>query len=80
MPSKVTFLQIGKNGMSENFIETLRSHFVKHKTARISVLKSARENGKSDVKKYAGQISEKLGKGFLAKTIGFVIVVKKMKK
>lgn len=72
--------QLGKNGVTENFIETLKNHFKKNKSIRISVLKSARENGKGDVKKYADEIVEKLGGNFKARTIGFVIVVKKSKK
>ena len=74
---KIGFSQIGKNGVTENFIETLRTHFKKNKSVRISVLRSARENGKSDVKKYAEELMEKLGSNFKALTIGYVIVVKK---
>ena len=73
-------IQLGKNGVTENFIETLKNHFKKNKSIRISVLKSARENGKGDVKKYADEIVSKLGKNYASKTIGFVIIVKKFRK
>jgi len=81
--AKIIFTQIGKNGISENFIETLKSHFKKNKSVRISVLKSARgegKKGKEVVKKYSEEILEKLGKNFRTRTIGFVIVVKKFGK
>lgn len=81
--TKITFLQIGKNGLTENFIETLRSHFKKNKTARISVLKSARPEGakgKEIVKKFSEEIAEKLGERYRVRTIGFVIVIKKLKR
>lgn len=36
-------MQLGKLGLTENFILTLKKHFEKHKNIRISVLKSARD-------------------------------------
>ncbi len=73
MLSKV---QLGKNGITENFIETLKSHFLKHKDVKVQVLKSAREN-KESMKKYEKELLEKLGKNYTARTIGFAIKVKK---
>ncbi len=72
-------MQLGKNGISENFILTLKTHFQKVRTLKISVLKSAREN-KEDVKKLADELLEKLGPFFTAKVIGFKIVLKKWRK
>jgi len=66
--------QIGKNGITENFLETLRIYFTKNRNVRISVLKSAE---REDRKKYVDEILEFLGKNYTSKTIGFVIVVKK---
>lgn len=79
MIQKLTQLQLGKNGLTESFIESLKNHFKKNKSVRISVLKSARSNGKSSVKRYAEEILENLGKNYRAKIIGFVIVVRKGK-
>lgn len=72
-------IQIGKNGVTENFIESLKNQFKKCSNVRISVLRSAREN-KSDVKKIADEILEKLGNNYTAKVIGFTIVLKKWRK
>ena len=69
-------VQLGKQGVSENFIATLKGHFENHKQVRISVLKNARKN-KDDVKKYANEIISKLGAKYTYKTIGFTILLRK---
>ena len=78
MPT-ISRIQIGKQGLTENFIESLRNNFKKHENVKISVLKSARENRK-DMKRYAKEILEKLGKNYTAKIVGFTIAVKKWRK
>ena len=77
--STIGRIQIGKQGLTENFIESLRNNFKKHENIKISVLKSARENRK-DMKRYAKEILEKLGKNYTAKIVGFTIAVKKWRK
>lgn len=72
-------VQLGKQGISDNFIRTLKHNFQKYKNVKVSVLRSAREN-KDDVKKHAGIILEKLGEHYTAKIIGFTIALKKWKK
>ena len=66
--------QIGKNGITENFIGTLKAYFTKNRNARISILKSA---GRDDKEEYVKKILDALGKKYTSKTIGFVIVIKK---
>ena len=69
-------VQIGKNGLSDNFILTLKSAFKNHKHIRISVLKSAfseREN----IKDIAEEIIKKLEGRFIFRVIGFTIVLMK---
>ncbi len=72
-------IQIGKNGITPNFIETLGNHFKKSMTVKISVLKSAREN-REDVKKLSEELLEKMGPYYTARVIGFKIVLKKWRK
>lgn len=75
----IGYIQLGKNGVNEGFIECLKNCFKTHGNVKISVLKSAgHERGK--VKEYIDEILEKLGTNYTAKTIGFVIVVKKWRK
>ena len=72
-------IQIGKNGITSNFIETLKAHFKNVRTVKISVLKSAREN-REDVKKLSNELLEKMGPYYTSKVIGFKIVLKKWRK
>lgn len=81
MPAVET--QLGKQGLTDNFVATLQNHFKKHSHVRISVLQSARPEGvegKQQVKKYSEELLEKLGKNFTAKIIGFTIIIKKWRK
>ncbi len=76
-------IQLGKQGVTNNFIESLKNQFKSKSNVRISVLKNARgdgKEGKENVKKYSEKILEKLGKQYTAKIIGFVIIVKKWRK
>jgi RNA-binding protein YhbY len=72
-------LQIGKQKVTPNFIETLKKQFENKQTVKISVLRSARES-KEDVKKYSEEILEELGGHYTARIIGFTIVLKKWRK
>lgn len=80
---KIVETQIGKQGITENFISTLKHHFKNHKIVRISVLKSARgedANSKKVVKDLADKLVEHLGGNYIYKIIGFTIVLKVVKK
>ena len=72
-------VQLGKNGITPNFIGTLKTYFEKVRTVKVSVLSSARES-KEDVKKYAEVLLDKLGVYYTAKVIGFKITLKKWRK
>jgi len=72
-------LQLGKNGITDNFIGTVKTYFTDVRTVKISVLPSAREN-KADIKKYANELLEKLGVYYTARCIGFTITLKKWRK
>ena len=72
-------IQLGKNGMSDNFIETLKAHFNKHDNVKVSVLKSAGHDREA-VKKYMEEILEKLGDRYTAKILGFTIFIKRWRR
>jgi len=74
--------QIGKFGVTEGILESLRLAFKKHKIVRISVLKSA-ERDRSRIK----EIGESLANGlrtkeheFVYRIIGFTIILRKVSK
>jgi len=72
-------IQLGKQGITENFIETLKSYFKKHENVKISVLKSCCRD-KDELKKMSKDILNKLGTNYTAKTIGYTIAIKKWRK
>ncbi len=69
-------VQLGKNGITENFIGMLKVHFSNCRTVKVSVLKSARED-RDDLKKLADELLKHLGENYTARVIGFKIVLKK---
>jgi RNA-binding protein YhbY len=80
MNKGITKIQVGKNGVSENFLKTLKEHLKNRRYLRVSVLKNAREDGsegKKQIKEISEKISEFLGNKFSIKKIGFTIKIKK---
>lgn len=75
----LTQIQLGKNGLTDNFISTLKDHFKKHENVKVSVLKSATRD-RQQLKKISEQIIEKLGDNYTSKIIGYTIILKKWKK
>ncbi len=75
-------IQLGKKGITDEFIKDIenRLHKFRNITIKINVLKSARKNGKIDVKKYADELVHKLGDKYTIKIIGFSILLRKWRK
>jgi RNA-binding protein YhbY len=69
-------VQLGKNGVTENFVGMLKVHFSTCRTVKVTVLKSAREE-KDSLKKLADELLRHLGENYTAKIIGFKIILKK---
>jgi RNA-binding protein YhbY len=74
-------MQIGKKGLTEEFLKEIKNRFenTKIKNIKVSVLKSARES-RDDVKKYAEEIQGFLGRKFTYRILGFSIFLKKWRK
>jgi len=74
-------VQLGKNGLTKEFLEDLKNRFEVRRVEniKISVLKSARES-REDVKEYAKEIIDFLGDKFTSRVIGFSIFIKKWRK
>jgi len=75
----ISQIQLGKQGVTESFIITLESHFKNHKNVKVSVLKSFCRD-KQELKKISQEIVDKLGKNFIARTLGYTINIKKWRK
>jgi len=76
---KIGTIQLGKQGITENFIGNLRNQFKNHENVKISVLKSGTRN-KNELRKMSDEIIDRLGNRYTAKIIGWTIVVKKWRK
>jgi len=74
----VTF-QLGKTGLTDNFIETIRKSFKNREAVRITVLRSF-SKGREEIKEMASKICEDLGKNYTHKVIGFTIAIRKWRK
>ena len=72
-------LQIGKNGLTQEFLENLKVRFITAENARISVLKSATRD-KAELKLWVERMLAFLGKNFKVTVIGYTIVLRKLRK
>ncbi len=75
--------QIGKSGLTEGIIESLKLAFKNHKQVRISVLKGADRN-KEKVREMGEEISVKLREGqkkhsYPYRIVGFTIIMRRGK-
>jgi RNA-binding protein YhbY len=72
-------LQMGKNGLSEAFIEQLKSIFKNEEVIKVSILKSACRD-KKDAEVIAENLVDALGKNYIYKLVGYVLTVRKFRK
>lgn len=73
----LTNVQLGKSGVSDNFIETIRRGFKRHDTVKISILQSFSRD-KSEIKNAAKEICDKVGDNkfeYKSRIIGFTITL-----
>ena len=72
-------LQIGKNGLSDAFIEQVKSIFENEKLVKISILKSACRD-KVEANEIAKKLVEELGSKYNYKLLGYVLTIIKYRK
>lgn len=75
---RIITMQVGKNGLTENFISSLENAFKVHKFIKVTYLKSSgrtHESVEADGKK----IIDKLGKNFIYHRMGFVLTLRKLR-
>jgi RNA-binding protein YhbY len=76
---KVIKLQVGKNGLTDEFIEQAKQCFEKTHFLKVHILKSACR-GKEEAKKMADKLVESLGDKFNYKLIGYTLNIRKFRK
>ncbi len=72
-------VQLGKQGVTNGFIEDMKKRFTTHENIKVSILRSATRN-RGELKRISEEILEKLGKNYTARIIGFTVVLKKWRK
>lgn len=72
-------IQLGKRGITENFISSLKKQFEKVQIVKITVLKSFCRD-KQKLKEFSKEIIDKLGKNYTERTIGYTIAIRKWRK
>ncbi len=65
-------LQLGKKGLTKEFIETLKNHFEKSKTIKISILKSCCRD-KQELKQIESEILKNLGGNYNSRLVGYTL-------
>lgn len=70
---------MGKNGLSEAFIEQVKSIFEDEKLVKVSILKSACRD-KTEAKEIADKLVGELGSKYNYKLVGYVITIVKFRK
>lgn len=79
MKKGLVIFQLGKAGLTENFIGTIRKSFKNRDIVKVNVLRSF-SRGREEIKDIAADICKELGKKYTSKTIGFTISIKKWRK
>jgi len=72
-------LQLGKNGLTVEFIEQVKSLFENETLIKVDILKSACRD-KEEAKQIAEELVEALGKKYGYKLVGYVITLIKFRK
>jgi len=72
-------LHIGKNGLTEGILSSIKANFKNHNDVKIIVLKGAGRDRKT-TREIAEKIRAELGKKYVFKIIGFTIFIKKWRK
>jgi len=72
-------LQMGKNGLTPEFIEQVKFIFKNETLIKVTILKSACRD-KKEAEKMADELVEALGKKYDYKLVGYVLTVIKYRK
>lgn len=79
MVKPVKKIQLGKKGITPEFIDQIKTIFQKQKILRINLLKSACRDKEQKIE-IAEEIVKNLGSNYKYKIIGYVIVILKFRK
>ena len=72
-------MNVGKNGLTESFLEQLKKEFEHESLIKVAILPSATRE-KEEAKKISEEILTFLGEKYTARLIGFTITVQKWRR
>ena len=72
-------LQMGKNGLTDAFVEQVKRIFEKEERLKVSILKSACRD-KAQAKEIAEKLADALGKNYVYRLVGYVITLNKFRR
>jgi RNA-binding protein YhbY len=75
----ISSIQVGKNGVTDNLISTLQTHFKNHQNVKVVFLKNSTRDRKK-LKKAAEELVNELGKNYTYKILGYTVFIKKWRK
>jgi len=75
----IKHIQLGKNGLTDGFVEQARKMLEKDKAIKITILKSATRDRK-EAKEISEKLALSLGPTYQFRLIGYTIVLKKFRK
>ena len=79
MNQLICTMQIGKNRLTQEFIESVKTAFSTHENIKVSVLKSAAKE-KKEIGRMASEMQSALGSKFTYRIVGHTIFLKKWRK
>tara|TARA_Y100000310_G_C20445834_1_gene698355 strand:+ start:518 stop:763 length:246 start_codon:yes stop_codon:yes gene_type:complete len=75
----ISSIQVGKHGVTDNLIDTLKTHFKNHANVKVVFLKNSIRD-KKKLKKVAEELINNLGKNYTYRILGFTVFIKKWRK
>lgn len=72
-------IQLGHQGITENFLATLRTYFKNHHQVRVSVLQSLTRD-KKELKQLSDDLLARLGLNYRARLLGYTIIINKFRR
>jgi RNA-binding protein YhbY len=75
----ISSVHVGKNGVSETLVETIKAHFKKHRNVKVVFLKNFSRDRKV-IKRESEKLLDALGKNYTYRILGFTLFIKKWRK
>ncbi len=72
-------VQLGKKGLTKEFVEQLKKYFENSEVIKIDILRSCCRD-KEAAKKIGEELVEKLGENYTFRLIGYVLTVRRWRK